>query len=549
VSAVQADLVVAGRVVLAALPGRLETAEAIGIAAGRVVSAGTRREIVEAAAPRARMVDAGGAAVVPGLHDFHLHLVGMARARRELRLDEIHDPELLLSAFADAAALLRQAGWLRGRGWHDVSLAGVPAHALAAAARGRPVLVYSHDGHSAWASPEALRLAGIGAATADPPGGRVERDGSGAPSGVLRERATDLVEAVAGRLGGPDLDEALDETVTELLALGITAATDAGDSGAANGDGAYADLGDRASRLLAAANRLDGRLRLTVNLPAEAVGAAAAHGLRTGSAIPGTATLRAGWVKAFVDGALGSRTAALFAPYSCGDAAAAGLARMTVTQLDELLAEAARHGLSVAVHAIGDRGAALVLDALERTATRAAETGAGTIPHRIEHLQLLRPADRRRLARLGVTASVQPVHCASDRGLVEGCWAGRAGLAYPWRSLARAGVRLAFGSDAPIESPNPWLGIFAAVHRRFPGDGTEDWHPEQALEPVAALAAYTSGPAAAAVLPDHGHLRPGATADLAVLNVGLETLLQADEALAGVRSDLTMVAGREVHRT
>jgi predicted amidohydrolase YtcJ len=254
-------------------------------------------------------------------------------------------------------------------------------------------------------------------------------------------------------------------------------------------------------------------------------------------------TVRAGWAKAYADGALGSRTAALFEPYTCapGDA---GILRLEPEALDDLLARSRRAGIGLAVHAIGDRAAAAVLDAMDR----AGPVGHGLPPHRIEHLQLLRAEDRARLARLDVTASVQPVHCAADREHVERCWRDRAALAYPWRSLAEAGTRLAFGSDAPIESPNPWHGMFAAVHRRLPGDGTRDWRADEALSPAAALAGYTTGPAAAGGHHDEGHLRPGAVADLAVLDVDRATLEAADERLGAVRSVLTLVGGTEVHR-
>jgi predicted amidohydrolase YtcJ len=260
----------------------------------------------------------------------------------------------------------------------------------------------------------------------------------------------------------------------------------------------------------------------------------------------GASTVRVGWAKAYVDGALGSRTAALFEPYSCGGPPGhTGIPRLSDEQLDEIIAGGHAARIELAVHAIGDRGVSLVLDAFERASPRA----AGVPADRIEHLQLVRPQDAVRLARNDITASVQPIHCASDRAMVDACWAGREPLAYPWQTLAGSGARLAFGSDAPIESANPWLGIFAAVHRRYPADGTSDWHPEQALGVEAAIAAYSSGAAAASGRPDEGHLRPGAHADLAVLNVGLDVLLRADEGLADVRSDLTMLAGEEVHRS
>jgi predicted amidohydrolase YtcJ len=541
----RASLVVIGEVVIAAWPGGPERAEAIGIANGRVSTVGSRADVMDAAKPDARVVDAGRHAVVPGLHDFHLHLVGMARARREVLLDDAPDFEAALAAVAAAAE--RQSGdsWLRGRGWRESVLASGDLDRLGRALAGRPALIYSHDGHSAWASPDALRMAGIDRSTADPAGGRIDRDANREPNGLLRERAADLVDRVAGRLRGAALDEALVETIKDLASLGITGVVDAGDSTPDNGLGEYAALGDRASMLADARGWLDGRLRLSINVPAAAIRAASGLGLKTGEPLPGVTTVRAGWAKTYVDGALGSRTAALFDPYTCGPPGETGIPRLTDEELDAIVTAGREARIGLAVHAIGDRGAAMVLDAFER----APPSPRGVPPDRMEHLQLMRPEDARRLAANDITASVQPIHCASDRDLVDACWAGRQQHAYPWRTIVEAGSRLVFGSDAPIESPNPWLGIFAAAHRRYPSDGTADWHAEQALDPNEALAGYTTGPAAAAGLSDEGHLRPGAHADLAVLNVDVATLLRADEALGDVRSELTLVAGNEVHRS
>jgi hypothetical protein len=527
-----------------AADGRVEAAEAVGIGAGRVLVAGTVAGVLEAA-PAARVLRFDGSAVVPGLHDFHLHLVGMARQRREASLDGLRGEELI-AALAAAAERLHPDAWLRGRGWSEDALAGGTLQRLNALLGRRPALLYSHDAHSAWASPAALLRAGIGAGSGDPAGGRIERDGSGNPTGVLRETATDLVEACAERLRGAALDAALDEVLAELAGWGVTGATDAGDTAVENGTGPYAALGDRASLLLGARSRLDGRLRLSIGFPADAIADAAAIGLRTGAAIGSDAeTLRAGWAKAYADGALGSRTAALFEPYTC-EPHDAGILRLEPGQLDRLIAAGRETGIGLAVHAIGDRAVAAVLDAEHRAARLPRIAGAP--PDRVEHLQLLRPADRRRLARLGLTASMQPAHCAADRDHVERCWSDRAALAYPWRSLRGAGARLAFGSDAPIETANPWTGIFAAAHRRWPGDGTPDWQAHEALSAAEALAGYTSGPAAAAARPDEGHLRPGAVADLAVLDCGLATALAGDERTAAIRSVLTLVGGTESHR-
>lgn len=537
----RATLVIAGQVVVSADGGRIGVAEAVGLADGRVVATGHRTDVVDAAAPGARVIDAGRAAVVPGLHDFHLHLVGMARARREVSLHDAATHQEVARRL-HSAAQMQGDGWLRGHGWRE---GVIDAAALNADLRlaSRLVLVYSHDAHSLWASPAALHAAGLHETTADPAGGRLERDADGRLTGVLRERAGDPVEAIAGRVDGPDLASAMDETLDELAGYGITGATDAGDALVENGIGPYAALGDRASRLFELRDRIDGRLRLTVNVPVDALAHAADLGLATGRPLPDTATMRGGWAKAYADGALGSQTAALFAPYSCGPSAGQGILRLSAEELDARLGGARRHGIDLAIHAIGDRAAAEVLDAIER-----ASVAGRPVRDRIEHLQLLRPHDRTRLASLGVTASMQPIHAASDRELVEACWAGRVTHAYAWRSIAATGARLAFGSDAPIESVNPWLGIFAARHRRFPSDPIPDWHAEESVEAPVALAAYTRVPAESIGADDEGHLGPGARADLAVLNVDLETLFAADERLAEVRSVLTLVDGDEVHR-
>jgi predicted amidohydrolase YtcJ len=183
-----------------------------------------------------------------------------------------------------------------------------------------------------------------------------------------------------------------------------------------------------------------------------------------------------------------------------------------------------------------------VLDAVERAPVRM----AGAPADRMEHVQLLRVADAARFAAMGVTASVQPIHAAADRDLVDACWQGREDRTYAWRTLVSAGARLAAGSDAPVESANPWLGAFAALHRRLPSDDRADWTPGQAMTLAEALSAYTLGPARSVGATDEGHLRPGARADLAVLSVGLDALHGGDGRLAQVRSTRTFVDGVEV---
>lgn len=548
-SRARADVVITGQVVVAAGSAGLETAEALAIGGGRIVAVGSRQEILEGASG-ARVIRADDAAIVPGLHDFHLHLVGMARAARTLDLSPARTMDAVLDLVATAVAGSAAGEWLHGEGWWAEALDRAQLGRLEALVAGRPAFLTSHDRHSAWASGAALTVAGVGAGVVDPPGGRFERGADGAPDGVVRETAKDLVADRAGRLTGPSLTAALVEVAHDLAALGITGATDAGDPSTENGRGAHADLGDSFSSLAEAAEGLAGHLRLTVDMPAAALEAAAERGFRFGTPLTRDGSIRVGWAKLYADGALGSRTAALLEPYGCAgaeDPAHSGILRVSSDELADRLGQGARGGIALAIHAIGDRAAAMVLDGIAAEVEGGASGTAPRPAHRIEHLQLIRTSDRDRLAALGVTASLQPVHLPSDGETAERCWGDRLADAYPWRSLAASGTLIALGSDAPIESANPWLGVLAAVRRRAPGGAAPTWGADQALDPATAIGAYTLGPALAVGRTDLGHLRPGALADLAVLNVDLGTLIAVDDRLAGVRSHLTLVDGKEVH--
>ncbi len=540
-SAARADLVVLGDVVVAGGRTALERAEGVAVADGRVLAVGARDEVLATRVAATRVLDAGSAAVVPGLHDFHVHLVGLARARSDVPLDDAASSHEIGQRLQDRAGTLGADAWLTGRGWSERQLA-TGLEPLSDAAGQRPAYLASHDGHSAWASPAALRLAGIGPGTGDPAGGRIERDADGAPTGVLRETALDLVDRLVPRLRGRDLAPHLEATLAELAAFGITGATEAGDYTDEGGSGSDAAMGDSYSVLSESADALDARIRLTLDIPTDAIGAASQRGLRTGIRLDGRRTLRFGWAKAYADGALGSGTAALFEPVTCGDGGT-GILRVEGAELDRLLAASRGSGIALAVHAIGDRAAATVLDAIERAGPRR----AGVPGERMEHLQLLRASDRARLASLGVTASIQPIHAAADRDLVEACWAGRLADAYAFRSIADAGSLLAAGSDAPVESFDPWLGAFAAIHRRLPDDRRDDWTPAESLTFAEALAAYTTGPASAIGAADEGHLRVGAVADLAVLDRSVEELAAGGERLASARAVLTLIDGAIIH--
>lgn len=535
-----ADMLIRGQVVVAVGPDGVERAEAIAVSNGRVVAVGADADVA-AAASGARVLDVRDRAVIPGIHDFHIHLVGLARSRRAVDLDGAADLAEVAARVAAGAAAAPPDAWITGRGWSEAQLGGRDLADLEAATAGRPAFLMSHDGHSGWASSAARDRAGLSPDAADPPGGRIERGPDGRPTGILREAALELVQPIASRLQGEALRAPLTETLAELARWGVTGATDAGDYTDENGVGADAALGDSYSSLTDLADVVDGRIRLTLDIPADAIRAAAARGLRTGAPLDGRRTMRFGWAKEYSDGALGSGTAALFAPRTCGEPDR-GILRVRPDELSALFSDARAAGIGMAVHAIGDRAVAMVLDVVERSPSRV----PGVPADRMEHVQLARAVDRARFAPLDVTASVQFIHAAADRDLVEACWDGRQSDAYAFRSLIDGRARVAAGSDAPIESANPWLGAFAAVHRRFPDDVRPDWRPEQAVTAAEALAAYTNAPGAAIGATDEGHLRVGARADLAVLSVDLETLLAADERLADLRSELTLVDGREV---
>ena len=344
VTAARADVVVRGRIVAEARPDGIETVEAIGIAGGRVVSAGRWDEVRVDAVSGARVIDAGPSAVIPGLHDFHIHLVGLARARGEVLLDTAADGVEIIDLVTRHAATLPDGAWLLGRGWSEALLATVDLAALGRAIGRRPAFLTSHDAHSAWVSPAVLQMAGITDRSPDPPGGRIERDADGEPDGVLREAAMNLVSGFVPEAQGEGLRAALDATLRDLARHGITGASEAGDYTAEGGIGADAPMGDSYSTLTDLGDLVDGRLRLTLGIPVDAMPAAAERGMRTGAGLPDRRTMRFGWAKEYADGALGSGTAALFAPASCRDGDA-GILRVTPEGLDGLFATraAGRH--------------------------------------------------------------------------------------------------------------------------------------------------------------------------------------------------------------
>jgi len=499
--------------------------EAIAVV-GEVVGAVGRAEAVDAwRGPHTRVLDLRGATVLPGLVDAHLHLEGYARRRMGVDVDA-PTLEEALERVARRAAAAPPGTWIVGRGWLQERWGRFPtADDLDRAAPAHPVALWARSGHALWANREAMRRAGVTRETADPPGGRIARDPQGEPVGLFFERAMDLIARAIPEPSVEELAEALYEALHELAAVGLTAVH--------NFDGPRSFAALQILR-----ERGDLPLRVVQHLPLAVLDPALALGLRTGF---GDGWLRIGSVKIFADGALGPRTAWMLAPYE-GEPTNTGIAFTPPEAMREAARRATLAGLWVAIHAIGDRANREVLDLYAEL--RALEARAGIPPearrHRVEHAQLVHPDDVPRFGQLGLVASMQPIHAVSDRPMAERYWGARCATAYAWRHLKAAGARLAFGSDAPVEPPNPFWGLHAAVVR----DG---WHPEQALTLPEALEAYTVGPAWAAGLERwQGRLRPGMWADLVV--VAEDPFQVPPDALRDLEVLGTMVGGRWAFR-
>ena len=517
--------------------GRVIRFDAMRVGAdGRVQAIGRLAEL-QAGAGDMQRVDAGGRVLMPGLIDAHGHVLALGAARRSLQLRDAPDLAAALAAVKAHAESRPQAAWITGGGWNQVAwkLGRFPTAAELDTAEGqRPVWLSRVDGHAGWANSRALQLAGITRDTPDPAGGRIERDANGEPSGVLVDGAMDLVERHVPAEDAAELAAELDTAERELLSLGLTSVHDAGISADA----------DRLLRQRAAA----GQLKLRIYGMARGSDVALMTRLRTAGPLldsgDGHYALRA--VKLFADGALGSRGAALLAPYS-DEPATRGLLFHSDADLQAQMRAAARAGFQVNVHAIGDAANRQVLAGFEALQK---ELGARStqLRHRIEHAQVVALADIPRFARDQVIASVQPTHATSDMNMAEDrVGARRIQGAYAWQRLLKSGTRLACGSDFPVEEPSPWAGLYAAVTREDAGGKpVGGWYRQQALNPVQALDCFTRGAAFAGHAEnDVGSLTPGHRADFIL--VDHDPLTSSPAALLKTRVMQTWVSGKLVH--
>jgi predicted amidohydrolase YtcJ len=442
-----------------------------------------------AAGREARHVELGGRALA-GLGDAHLHLEWLARSRHAVELTGASTRRETLRRVERFAARRPAGAWISGSGWFNdlwTDDSSFPTRReLDSVTGGRPAVLTRKDGHSAWLNTAALSAVGFHRGSPDPQRGVIDRDDAGEPSGVVREAASSLAQRAVPAPSEADFTADLAAVLRDLARLGLTTVHTM-DS----------------ARLFAALQRLHdaGRLPIRVvwNFPQEELGAALALGIRSGY---GDDRLRVWGMKGFLDGSLGSRTAQMLD--------GGGVIGIPQRDLVELVRQCAAAELNVCLHAIGDGAVRRALDALQpfRRAWRLWRP-------RLEHAQCVHRDDVPRFAAIGVIASMQPLHAVSDRELVEELWPGRAGASYAWGALARAGAVLAFGSDAPVGSAAPLLGVDAATGWRR----RAHWHPELALSRPTALRAYSHGVAYAAGMERlTGRLRRGLQCDLTVVD-------------------------------
>ena len=506
--------------------------EALAVRAGKVLAVGTRLEVLAAAGEGARVVELGDATVVPGLTDAHGHLAGLGRGLAGARLEGTASRDEVLARVASAPASAWQGDWLLGRGWdqNDWPEKAFPGRSELDAARPTtPVALERIDGHALWVNAEALRRAGIVRGTPDPAGGRILRGPDGEPTGILVDNAMDLVFAVLPPATDAQLEAQLAAALARCAEVGLTGVHDAG-----------MDL--RTFRLMRRWDE-EGRLPLRLYVMADGQGADRETYLREGPFQGRLLTLRA--VKLSLDGALGSRGAALHAPYS-DEPGHRGLLLLTPEEYEARVRAFMARGFQVATHAIGDRANTLVLDTLLRAAEA---TGTHGGRHRVEHAQVLGREDLLRLGQSGFVASMQPTHATSDMPWAERrVGAERIRGAYAWRAVKEAGAPLAFGSDFPVERPDVLLGLYAARTRQdVEGQPAGGWYPAQRLSGEEALEGFTVGAAWAAFAEkERGRLMPGMDADFVALSV--DPVEDPAAALPGAQVRLTVVAGREVYR-
>ena len=516
--------------------GKLQRFEALLIDAGKVVATGKHAEMAKRAG-NARRVDGKGHTALPGLIDAHGHVMGLGIMSLQADLTGTTSLAAALARIQSFANSHKEDRWIIGRGWNQVvwKLGRFPtAQELDAVVADRPAWMERIDGHAAWANSAALKLAGITRDTRDPPGGRIERDAEGNPTGVLVDAAMELVGSRIPPASDAQLNAALTSALEIMASVGMTGVSDAGiDVATFNRYKRFADAGKLTARINAMIGGTGGNFD-----------AISKDGPLLGY---GHDFLSVRSVKLYADGALGSRGAAMLMPYS-DDARNSGLLFSPPDEMTAMISKAFAHGYQVCVHAIGDKGNREVLDSFAAAYTK--YPAAKALRNRIEHAQVVSLDDIPRFVDLDLIASMQPTHATSDMNMAED----RVGHerikgAYAWRTFLKQGTRIAGGSDFPVESPNPFFGLHAAVTRQdHDGHPPGGWYPKQAMTVTEALRTFTLDAAYAAHQEDtQGTLEPGKWADFILID---QDIFKIDPAKIWKTKVLqTWVAGKSVYQS
>ncbi len=517
------------------LDDSLPRANAMVVYDGKILAVGSDDRLLAEYGGWCDQEDMGGKVIIPGLMDAHMHLKYYVIAQINVDCETATRAECI-QRLKERAAVTPEGEWITGWGFNQNAWpegAG-DAQLLDEVSVKHPIMITQKSGHSVWVNSLAYKLAGIDRDTADPEGGSIGHKADGSLDGILYETgAEQLVSALIPEPGEAQLTRMIREIQPKLWAMGLTGLQDL------DGMDVFAALQN-----LQAAGEL--KLRMLKGIPLEQLDHAVALGLHSGF---GNDMLRIGNIKGFMDGAIGPLTAAMFKPYE-DNPESTGMLLMDGEALFEHGKKAADAGLAMEVHAIGDRANHEALNAFANLRAYEKEHLPGShLRHRIEHVQLLHPKDLNRLAELDVIASYQPLHATSDMYIADKHWGKRSATGYALRSQIDAGARYAYGSDAPVESINPFTGVHAAVTRRRAdgSPGPEGWYPEQRVSVMEALRGYTQGAAYGMGMEDRlGRLLPGYLADLLVLDEDPFTI--DPMALKDIQPRRTMVAGEWVYQ-
>jgi predicted amidohydrolase YtcJ len=516
-------------------------AEAVIVRDTRIAFVGTSKEARRRAPPNATVIDLLGRTVVPGLTDSHAHLEGIGLRELAFDLEGVTSVVDLQLRLKQRAAGTRPGEWITGRGWIESRWTPpvFPTKAdLDAAVADRPVVLGRADGHAVIANSRALELAGIGRDTESPAGGLILKDPqSGEPTGMLIDGAMALVQSLVPPLTDADRLRALEVGAERSVRLGWTQLQIAGNS--------FAEV-ERLCRL-----HSQGRLKLRIYDAIDGPGADADQLIASGPLLKTCSDrLTVRGIKLYIDGALGSRGAALFEPYS-DLPSSRGLLLNDEHELLALITAALRRGIQIETHAIGDRGNRIMLDLYQKAfaAVPVDERAIAQPRWRIEHAQVVHADDIARFARLGVIASMQPSHAISDLFFAPSrLGPERIAGAYAWRSLLDAGTIVAGGTDAPVERGEPMIEFYAAVARRsLDGFADANWHPEQRVSRMEALRMFTTASAYAAFQEnERGSIEVGKLADFSVFSADLMQVPEAE--ILTTRAVMTIIGGEVVHR-